>query len=181
VRRRVHPAAVTSRGERSPAGDYKTVGGRNTGTDEFCTSTSVIEMGKTHEAVRAHQVVSSEIADLHARFTPHGLPEDILVCAFGGYGSIDLHWPRLKAKAQDFHRYVTAHVDDCTIRHILRRPRGGRVPAASVSIFRLMAANFRHPRRSLVLESTPSRSGLSAPGFSELSTHCALRTIFISG
>lgn len=92
---------------------------------------------------RARQVVSSEIKDLYAKFTSHGLPEDILERAFSDYGSTGLSWSELRAKALNFKEYVSAHVSNCTIRHILRRPIGTKAPAASVSIFRLMANPLR--------------------------------------
>ncbi len=98
------------------------------------------------DALRAQHIVSSRIKDLYAsKITPHGLPDDILLRALDGYGSTDLSWSALRDKGTDFRKYVTAHVSDCTIRHVFRRPLGKKLlPAASVSIFRLVANQLRH-------------------------------------
>jgi hypothetical protein len=70
-------------------------------------------------------------------------PEDVLVHALEGYGAQSLTWPSLRSKAQNFHRYVATNVSDCTIRRVFRRPIGSKEPAASVSIYRLMAKPLR--------------------------------------
>jgi hypothetical protein len=92
----------------------------------------------------ARQTVTSWINEFYrSKLTPHGLPEDVLVHALEGYGTDDLSWPSLRSKAQDFHRYVTTNVTDCTIRRVFRRPIGSKAPVASVSMHRLMAKPLR--------------------------------------
>jgi hypothetical protein len=99
---------------------------------------------KEARSLIARQMVSSWIKELQeSKTTPHGLPEDLLVNAFDGYNTENLSWPFIRSKAQDFRNYVSAHVSDCTIRHIFRRPIGRKEPAASVSIYRLMGGPFR--------------------------------------
>src|SRR5262245_8418664 len=92
------------------------------------------------QAKLARQTVTSWINEFYrSKLTPHGLPEDVLVHALERYGAESLTWPSLRSKAQDFHRYVTTNVSDCTIRRVFRRPIGSKEPVASVSIYRLMA------------------------------------------
>jgi hypothetical protein len=99
---------------------------------------------KEASSLIARQLVSSWIKELQdSKTTPHGLPEDILVNALDGYGTENLSWPFVRSKAQDFLNYVSAHVSDCTIRHIFRRPIGRKEPAGSVSIYRLMDGSLR--------------------------------------
>jgi len=99
---------------------------------------------KRPDALIAQQLVSSAIENFYeSKKTPHGLPEDVLVHAFEGYGTEDLDWPLIRTKALNFEKYASAHVRDCTIRRVLRRPIGRKHAAASVSIFRLAARPFR--------------------------------------
>jgi hypothetical protein len=99
----------------------------------------------TDDALRAQQVVSAWINNLFAtKTTPHGLPEDIALRALEGYSGTDLSWSEIRNKAIDFRNYVSAQVSDCTIRHAFQRPLGKKLPATSVSIFRLMANPLRH-------------------------------------
>jgi hypothetical protein len=96
------------------------------------------------EALNARQALSLKIAELYRlKITHHGLPEEILVHALEGYGTENLGWSSLKLKARHFCEYVSAHVSDCTIRHVVQRPLGRREPAASVSIYRLTAKPLR--------------------------------------
>ncbi len=96
------------------------------------------------QAKLARQTVTTWIDKFErSKQTPHGLPEDVLRHALEGYGAESLTWPSLRSKAQDFNRYVTSHVTDCTIHRVLRRPIGRKEPGASVSIYRLMAKPLR--------------------------------------
>ena len=100
-------------------------------------------MSRRAEIKRAENAVRSEIADLREKFTLHGLPADVLVRAFDGYGSTELSWPQLRSKALDFERYLQSQVSHCTIRTAVRRPLGKRRPATSLALFRLMDAPLR--------------------------------------
>jgi hypothetical protein len=93
----------------------------------------------------AKQRVSSWIAELKAsKTTPTGLPEDVLIHALDGYGDENLSWPQIRSHAMQFYTYVSKHVSDCTNSRAFERPLGTKkVPAAAVSIFRLMAAPLR--------------------------------------
>lgn len=78
-----------------------------------------------------------------AKMTPHGLPDDVLVHALDGYLGKRLSWPSLRKKGENFHRYISPQVNDCTIRQMLRRPTSTREPAISISIYRLTAKPLR--------------------------------------
>jgi hypothetical protein len=114
---------------------------------------------------RAQNVVSSEIAELRAKFTPHGLPEDVLVRAFDGYSGADLSWLQLRSKAQELKRYLEAQVSHCTIRTAFRRPLGQRPPATSLSVLRLMDAPSEKNRPFLAPTPIPLPSGRRRHGF----------------
>jgi hypothetical protein len=71
------------------------------------------------QAKLGRQEVTSWINDFYrSKTTAHGLPEDVLVQALGGYGAGSLGWPSLRSKALDFQNYVATSVSDCTIRHV---------------------------------------------------------------
>ena len=100
---------------------------------------------KSAKSSIAKQRVSSWIAELQAaKTTPDGLPEDVLIHALDGYGGEHFSWPQISSHARRFHAYISMRVADCTIQRAFRRPIGTKkIPAAAVSIFRLIAAPFR--------------------------------------
>ncbi len=68
---------------------------------------------KRPDALIAQQLVSSAIENFYeSKKTPHGLPEDVLVHAFEGYGTEDLDWPLIRTKALNLAVRLAVSFDD---------------------------------------------------------------------